>query len=736
MTFALPPFFDSLAGYDRKNLKQDFFAGMTVALVLVPQSMAYAQLAGLPSYYGLYASLLPPMVAAIFGSSRRLATGPVAVVSIMTAAALEPLATPGSAQFIAYAVLLAFMVGLFQFLLGLFRLGVVVNLLSHPVIVGFTNAAALIIAGSQLARFFGVHVDKAPQYAITILRVFRAASVYIHWPTLLLGLVAIGIMVLVKKWSAKVPSVLIAVAVTTCISWATGYENNRIVSVADIQVQGLADMIRRLNRTNDHIRQAMEIRKSIFLADQKKSTEHQHVCDSCHSRREFSLTRSAKARAPRSQPVQRENILSLHVMAGVLDAYITGEKDQAHQLRRQLRALLLSRVHIRNGDKFVQRGEADADSLAEKTIWRIQVGPADLDPQHLVLVGGGEVIGTIPRGLPVLGMPSFSMAVMPRLILPAVVISILGFMEAISIAKAIAAQTGCRLDPNQELLGQGMANMTGSFAASYPVSGSFSRTAINYQNGAVTGISSIFTSLMVFCTLFFFTPLLYHLPQSVLAAIILMAVIGLLNVRDIVHAWRVNRADGVISVLTFVATLVFAPHLDKGILLGVTLSVAVFFYRKMKPVIAELSLWEDGHYRSAARLHLKQCRYIVIIRFDGPLFFANISYLEDEVLKIVKTRKDLRTVHFKCNGINEIDASGERALRLLVERLHAAGYTVSMSGLKLQVVDILQQSGLLEVIGTNNLFPTLAQALEVIWPQAHQENSESVCPLRQVVYKD
>jgi MFS superfamily sulfate permease-like transporter len=734
MRVSVLPFFSSLKGYDLEKLKQDFVAGMTVGLVLIPQSMAYAQLAGLPSYYGLYASFLPPLVAAVFGSSRRLATGPVAVVSIMTAAALEPLAVSGSSAFISYAVVLAFMVGVFQFLLGLFRLGVVVNLLSHPVIVGFTNGAALIIASSQLSRFFGVHVDKAPHYYQTMARVYQAAVDFIHWPTLFLGLTAMVTMVVVKKISARSPCVLIAVVLTTVISWATGFENNRHANVEEIHVAGLKDKLVNLNVTCDHVRQATLLRKSVSPGHGDDGKNTRQLCSRCHPGREVELLRQGRKVARSTQPVASENVLELHFMAGVLDAYIAGEKERARRLRREIRSLHLVRVQGKQGEQyFVRSKDAGGAEKLDSAVWRIRVDAAKIDLQHLFLVGGGEVIGEIPRGLPSISMPSFSMESMPGLVVPAIIISILGFMESISVAKAIAAKTGCRLDPNQELIGQGMANLLGSLGSSYPVSGSFSRSAINFQNGAQTGLSSVFTSLMVVGTLLFFTPLLYYLPQSVLAAIIMMAVAGLLNVQDIVHAWKVRRSDGIISVITFVATLFFAPHLDKGILLGVFLSIAVFFYRKMKPVIAELSLWEDGHYRSAARFRLRQCRHIVVIRFDGPLFFANISFLEDEVLRIVKARKELSIVHLKCNGINEIDASGERALALLVDRLHAGGYAVTFSGLKLQIMDILQETGLVDRIGRQNIFPTLAAAMENIWPRVHNDDESAYCPLKKVI---
>ena len=734
MAYNVLPILSCLKVYNRETLKHDFIAGMTVALVLVPQSMAYAQLAGLPSYYGLYASFLPPLIASIFGSSRRLATGPVAVVSIMTAASLEPLAVSGSEAFIAYAILLAFIVGVFQFLLGIFRLGVIVNLLSHPVIVGFTNAAALIIASSQLSKFFGVHVDKAQHYYETMWRVIQAATDFIHWPTFGLGMLAIIVMITIRKWKPKAPNVLIAVALTTLISWATHFENNRYVAVVDIHVEGLQEIFTQLKSNLDHIMQASIARKSVAPAKIFFEKNRDELCGQCHSGLDVNLTELKDTTKIVNTPVAPENVLELHFMAGVLDKYVAGEKEHASELRKKIRSLQLVRIHDKTGKEIFQSvSSVDPKDRQDSIIWRINVGKNAIDPEHLLLVGGGEVIGFIPRGLPSLSMPHFDWNLIPSLLVSAIIISILGFMEAISIAKSIAARTGCRLDPNQELIGQGMANMIGAFGSSYPVSGSFSRSAVNYQAGAETGFSSVFTSILVVCALYFFTPLLYHLPQSVLAAIIMMAVVGLLNIKDIIHSWKVQRSDGIISVITFFATLVFAPHLDKGILLGVFLSIAVFFYRKMRPVIAELSLWEDNHFHSADRYHLKQCKYIVIIRFDGPLFFANISYLEDEVLKIVKTRKNLKIIHFKCNGINEIDASGETALRLLINRLHAAGYDVYFSGVKVQLIDMLKSVGLIDQIGEDHFFPTLAAALDVIWGKVHNIEEEKTCPLKRVL---
>ena len=223
-------------------------AGLTVALVLIPQSMAYAQLAGLPTYYGLYAAFLPPMLAALFGSSRQLATGPVAVVSLMTAASLAPLATAGSEGYIAYAILLALMVGVFQLLLGILRLGLVVNFLSHPVVNGFTNAAAIIIATSQLDKMFGASVDTAEHHYETIIRVIQAAAHYTHWPTLIMGAAAFAIMFGLKKISPKIPNVLVAVVITTLISWAFGFQHDDQVTLSRIESDRARALITQFNQ--------------------------------------------------------------------------------------------------------------------------------------------------------------------------------------------------------------------------------------------------------------------------------------------------------------------------------------------------------------------------------------------------------------------------------------------------------------------------------------------------------
>ncbi|HMS26835.1 MAG TPA: SulP family inorganic anion transporter [Burkholderiaceae bacterium] len=528
--------------YHLHTFRVDILAGLTVALVLIPQSMAYAQLAGLPAYFGLYAAFLPVAIAAMWGSSNQLGSGPVAVVSLLTASALTPLAQTGTETYIALAILLSLTVGLVQLSLGVFKLGVIVNFLSHPVIVGFTNAAALIIAMSQVSKLLGVKMASTGHFMLDFWGVLTQVG-NTHLPTLGLGVLAIFTMWALKKWFPKIPGVLVAVALTTTISWATGFM--------------------------------------------------------------------------------------------------------------------------------------------------------------------GSVVGSIPKGLPELRLPQLNWSSISTLLSAALVISLVGFMEAISIAKAVAAKTRQRIDPNQELIGQGLANIVGSFSQSYPVSGSFSRTAVNQGAGAITGMSSVFTALIVLVALLFLTPLLYHLPQAALGAIIIMAVTGLINIHGIKHAWQASRDDGIAAIVTFFATLAFAPHLDTGIIIGTVLALGLYLYRTMRPRVAILGRHTDGTLRDTlVHDNLPTGKQMVAVRFDGSLYFANVSYFEDAVLGAVANQPDAKIVLIVGNGINQLDASGEEVIHHLLDRLKQTGISLVFSGLKKQVIDVMRNTGLLNAIGEDNLFAT------------------------------
>lgn len=556
---------------DKEILQADIIAGITVALVLIPQSMAYAQLAGLPAYFGLYIAFMPVMIAALWGSSRQLATGPVAVVSIMTATALAPVATSPE-HYVALAMFMALLVGLFQLFLGLFRLGIIVNFLSHPVIVGFTNAAAMVIGLSQLSKIFGVSMpgSASDHFMGRILGVLQQVG-DTHIITFIMGVSAFAIMMGLKKYAPKLPGVLIAVAATTIISWMIGFE-------------------------------AM----------------------------------------------------------------------------------------------------------------------------------GGAVVGTIPEGLPKLEAPIFNLDLVVTLLPSAIVISLVGFMEAISIAKAMAAKTKDYVDPNQELIGQGLGNIAGSFTQSYPASGSFSRSAVNLNAGAKTGFSSVVTAMVVLITLLFLTPLLYHLPKAVLAAVIMMAVFGLINFKAVKHAWRANKHDGIASIVTFVATLGLAPHLDQGILIGAGLSIGMYLYRTMSPRVAFLGRYQDGTLRDV-RVHsdLPVDEKVIAMRFDGSLYFANVSFFEEAVLSAMADNPNAKFILVVGDGINQLDASGEEVIHHLVSRLHDNGIQLVFSGLKRQIIDIMARTNLLDYIGDQNVHATADQALEAIYQQMEAAaDGEVLCPLR------
>jgi len=362
------------------------------------------------------------------------------------------------------------------------------------------------------------------------------------------------------------------------------------------------------------------------------------------------------------------------------------------------------------------------------------VGNTALDPMNLKMTGGGAVVGTIPKGVPSLSLPTINMKVMLHLFPYAAIICLLGFMEAISIAKAMAAKTGQRLDPNQELIGQGLANILGSMGKSYPTSGSFSRSAVNLQAGAVTGLSSAITSLAVVIVLLFFTPLLYHLPQAVLASVIMMAVIGLINVSGFIHAWKVQWYDGAISIISFICTLAFAPHLDRGIMVGVVLSLMVFLYKSMRPTITSLSRHKDGAFRSSIEHGLEQCEYIDMVRFEGPLFFANASYLEDKINDRMLNRKQLKNIIIVSNAINDIDASGEEVLSLLIENVRSAGVQISFSGVNESVMKVFERTHLLALIGAENIYPTMERAICEVHEHAHKNGQEATCPLTTVCH--
>ena len=693
MTKTLQLFFPFLRWWPFKaaSVKADFLAGLTVALVLIPQSMAYAQLAGLPPHYGLYASFLPIAIAALWGSSNHLSTGPVAVVALLTASALEPFASAGSTEYIVYAVLLALMVGVVQLLLGVLRLGVVVNFLSHPVVLGFTNAAAIIIGLSQLNKLLGVSMPKSDFFLLDILGVLGQLQ-STHMPTLLMGLAALAIMVLMKKHLPKWPGVLVAVVVTTLVSWGIGYEQKLALPV-DAVVQSEA--------------------RQLLLDYQSRKAELDAGEAALKSRKTALKTAGGLGAA---------EAMHLKYEIGMLELQVKGQEKIARGVLDQLKKL---RFEALDGQLYIA-GLTPGGRHGDGHHWRIK----KVEGGQLRLTAGGEVVGAVPAGLPSFAWPALDPGKLADLLSAAIVIALVAFMEGVSVAKAIGAKTKQRIDPNQELVGQGLANIASGFSQGFPVAGGFSRTAVNYNAGAMTGLSSLLTAVFILLAMLFLTPLLYHLPQAVLAAIIMMAVVSLFNFAGIREAWRAHRHDGAAAGVTFVATLAVAPNLDHGILIGAGLAIALYLLRSMKPRVARLSRHEDGTLRDARVHNLPMGEKIVAVRFDGSLYFANVPYFEDAILAAAADYPKAKYILVVGDGINELDASGEEVIHHLVHRLHDNGVTLVFSGLKKQVLEVMQRTDLYAYIGAQNFFRTEDLALETLYRQLKDEGFDPAqCPL-------
>jgi SulP family sulfate permease len=535
----------------RDALRADTIAGLTVALLAIPQSLAYAQLAGLPAYYGLYAALIPAVVGVMWGSSGILSTGPVAMTSLLTAASIAPLAMRGSPEFVSFAILLALLSGLFQIAFGLLRMGTLLNFLSYPVLMGFINAAAIIIGLSQLPTILGISVSQSNHLLTDTWRVITNID-SLHEISLAFGLIALAGLFAFRKYAPRLPGALIVVAALTVASYFIGYEKM-----------------------------------------------------------------------------------------------------------------------------------------------------------------GGRVVGEIPAGLPSFATPPLDWHATISLLPAAFVIALISFMEAMSSCKVIAIKTRTAWDDNQELIGQGLAKVAAAFSQSMPVSGSFSRSALNLSANAKTGVSSLIAAAFVLLTLLYFTSLLHHLPKPVLAAIIITALLNLVDYKSIAKSWLARRDDGVAAGITFVTTLAFAPNIQVGILTGIMLSLALLLYRMMRPRVAVLGMHEDGTLRDAdyfqlAALHPK----LGAIRFDGSLVFVNVAYFEEAILKLERRNPDLKCILVAGNGINDLDTSGVEMISNLVERLRASGITLAFSGMKRQVLQVMERTNLPRIIGSENIFPTDRLALD------------------------
>jgi MFS superfamily sulfate permease-like transporter len=669
----------------RAGMRADLVAGVTVALILVPQSMAYAQLAGLPVVYGLYASFVPVIIASMWGSSSQLHTGPVAMLSLMSAAALIPFATPGSPTFIELSVMLALMVGVLRLALGVLSLGAVVNLLSSPVIVGFTNAAALIIGLSQLSKVLGVPFPRTESYLADLWRVVRQIP-DLHLPTLLFAVGAWLMISALRRYRPRLPGVLIAVAVATVVSALAGFEKKMTVEmerVADPQV----------------------------LASLQSLDEAQ--------RRMAEITTELAAITQRADALERDGGLEGVMKAAEVRADIPVLKFQQAELKRQVTRLQVELHHVKlhsmvqpDGTLLLYaNGAASNGASGDGGRWRL----AGVKDGKVQLSAGGDVVGVIPEGLPSFQVPVVQWDLVWALLPAALVMALIGFMEATSISKAIATTTGERVDTNKELIGQGLANIAGSFFSAFTVSGSFSRSAVAARTGAKTGLFAIISAIGVVLVLLFFTEYLYHLPQAVLAVIVMMAVFSLIRIKPLVQAWKVDRLGALIGVITFGATLVMAPAIANGILLGVVLTVLDFLIRTMRPRAEIVARKPDGTLGGIRANRLEpMSQHFVPVRFDGSLTFINVAYFEDIVLEAHSDFPDAKVILVVGSGINDIDASGEEKIREVAGRLRKVGVELVFSGLKHQVRMLLERGGLTEQLGKKAFYPDKETALRAL----------------------
>lgn len=664
------------------TLRSDLIAGITVALVLVPQSMAYAQLAGLPVVYGLYASTIPVIIASLWGSLPQLHTGPVAMLSLMSAAAVLPLAALGSDDFIVLSIMLALMVGVLRLALGLLRMGVLVNFLSSPVIVGFTNAAALIIGLSQLSKILNVPFPRTDNFVSDLWIVIEQLP-QTHLPTLVFALATFAIIIGARRVMPKVPGVLLAVVVTTLVSWAIAFERNATAPLGSIQDDGARSIAQDYNRTLG----------AIDRLGESTSRLNQEI-------------RNLGSAGDAGRFAERARLeADLRVLTHELEQHkrANNERQVALHNLRFVHAVTADGQHL-----FYRKGSAPADVETDGRTWRV----ARVKGGEVLMMGGGAVVGAIPAGLPSLNVPALRLDLFWALLPSALVMALIGFMEATSISKAIAAQTRERVDTSRELVGQGLANIVGSFFSAFTVSGSFSRSAVAAKNGAKTGMFAIFSAIGVMLVLLFLTPLLYHLPQAVLAVIVMMAVFGLINVRALVRAWQIEREEAVVGIITFVATLAMAPQLANGILLGAGLAILLFLIRTMKPRTDILGLDAEGRLAGVSMNDIAPLgQNFIVVRFDGSLNFVNASRFEDVLLEARAKNPQARAVLVEGSGINDVDVTGEERLRDVIQTFRDNGVEIYFSSLKAQVYDTLRRGRLFRLLDETHFIRTKDKAL-------------------------
>ena len=530
---------------DRRLIRGEFWAGMTVGLMLVPQGVAYAALAGMPLITGIYASLIPALVAVLFSASTRLGVGPTALTSLLIGASLTGLAEPGSAQWVAMAAWMALLSGLLQLAMGLARFGWLLNLVTSPVLSGFTQAAALLILGSQLASLTGLRADWGALLSTPSPGLFDLTAAAF-------GLCSLALLMLARRWRPNFPAAIVVVGAAGALSWALGY--------------------------------------------------------------------------------------------------------------------------------------ADA---------------------------GGAVVGALPSGLPAPYWPgALPWSDFAALVMPVLVVTLVSFLETASSAKVESQRSGERWNENQDLIGQGLAKISSGLCGSFATSASFSRSAINLYAGAQSGWATLFAIGLVLVVLLWLTPALYHVPQSVLAAVVVTAVTSLIKPATLLRLWRVSRVEAVIGGVTFALTLATAPRMYWGVLVGLLMNLSHFLYQRLHPRIIEVGLHPDGSLRDRHLWHLPPLApRLLALRMDAELDFASASALERRVTEHLAAHPDVVHLCLLAQPINRVDVTGVETFAQLLALMRARGGTLHLSGLKLPAEKVLRQAGLLEPGSGLAMYRTDTEAL-------------------------
>ncbi len=560
------PFLTWFKGYRIATFQSDALSGITVAVVLIPQAMAYAMLAGMPPVYGLYAAAVTPLIGALWGSLRQLATGPIAIMSLLVLTTLTPLAEPGSEQFIKLAFLLAFMVGILYLLIGIFRLGLVMFFISHSAVKGFTAAAALIIIATQLPHFLGLSVSRHEYILPRLLEIVKGLPA-LNIPTTAVGILAIGIIFGVQKFRKSLPAGLIAMVGATLF-----------VFVIELHLKGVA------------------------------------------------------------------------------------------------------------------------------------------------------IIGKVPGGLPQPMVPPLDFEIISSLLGPAVVIALVSFAETYSVGKAISSQTKQKVNVNQEFIGQGLANLVGSFFQSYPVSGSFSRTAINFAAGAKTGISSVISSLTVILALLFLTPLFTYIPKAALAALVISAVLLLFNPKEVFALWKMNRHDGIVAVTVFVLALLTKP--DYALLIGVMISLMFFLWKTMHPRIVRVTKDPElNMFVNADIFEKPSCPQILQLRSDNAIYFANAEYtIEHLIERLDEQTTPVKFLLMDFQAVAFIDITGVDELRVLLDEVKERNIRFACMGIHLPVKQVFESSGFLKELESGHLIENRGYAITFLFQQIDHGYCKNVCP--------